>query len=304
MDISTVLCTYNNADRLRVTLQSLCEVAPPEGVTWELITVDNNSTDETETVVKYFCDQLPITHLFEAKQGKSCALNTGVENAQGDLIVFIDDDVKPAPNWLAAYWEAYQDRPEGYYFGGPIESEYEGEPPDADLLRAAFASVSGLDYGPEPCEKPEEGYFIGLNWACPAHHLEQVGPFDESIGLNPETGGAVVGGETDLMSRLENQGVGGWYVPGARLRHFVPASKATLEHIVSRKVATAVSNMYDTESSTPTTVLGLPLGLYKEAALHWADWVLRWVTGRMWKAEYSSWGVWAERVRACHRRGS
>lgn len=300
MDISVVLCTYNNCERLRVTLNSLCQLNVRSGVDWELVTVNNNSTDDTERVIKSLSDRLPITYVHESKQGLSRALNAGVDAARGELIVFTDDDVKPGPDWLTAYWEAYQKRPEEWYFGGPIESEYEGEPPDEDLSRVAPHSVSGFDYGPEACELPSQGYFVGANWACPSEHLQQVGPFDERLGLNAEGG---VGEETDLMSRLEAQGIQGWYVPRAKIQHYVPASKATLEHVLSRKTA-PVTNAYAGDSSLPKTVFGLPLGLYKEAALHGIDWVLRWATGQMWKAEYGSWRVWVERIKAYHRRGS
>ena len=154
MDISVILCTHNSDNRLRTTLESFCQLNRPEGVEWELVAVDNNSTDRTEKVIRTFEGRLPIDYVYEPEQGKSRALNTGVDVAQGELIVFTDDDVKPTPDWLGAYWEAYQKRPEGYYFGGPIDCEYEGDSPDDDLLQAAPPSVSGMDYGSEPHEEP------------------------------------------------------------------------------------------------------------------------------------------------------
>jgi hypothetical protein len=264
------------------------------------VIVNNNSTDDTEQVIKSFSDQLPTTYVYEPEQGLSRARNAGLNAAEGDLIVFTDDDVKPTPSWLIAYWEAYQERSEGYYFGGPIESEFEGEPPDQDLQRAAMLSVTGLDYGPEPKELPSEEIFIGPNWACPIKHLRQVGEFDESLGLNAADGEEVsVGEETDLMSRLEMEGIRGWYVPRAKITHHVPAGKCTLEHITSRQVG-EVNAEFQPEDEGIYTLFGVPVGLYKQAIVTLVDWVIRRVRGKRWKSEYVTWRVWLRRIAVYH----
>jgi glycosyltransferase involved in cell wall biosynthesis len=298
MGISVVLCTYNNDDRLQVTLESLCQLNRPEGVEWELIAVDNNSTDRTEEVIRAFEGRLPIDYVYESEQGKSRALNTGVGVAQGELIVFTDDDVEPTPGWLGAYWEAYQKRPEGYYFGGPIDCEYEGDSPDDDLLQAAPPSVSGMDYGSEP---HEEDLFIGPNWACPAKHLRRAGPFDVELGPNPNTEGDTAAEETDMMVRLREQGVKGWYEPGAKISLFVPASKCTLEHVVSRNIAN-VDAVYPLEEVYE--IFGVPVGMYRQALLRGAMWIVKKGLGRKWKTDYGSWRVWCECIRVYHRKYS
>jgi glycosyltransferase involved in cell wall biosynthesis len=301
MDISVVLCTHNNAERLRVTLNSFCRLNRPEGFEWELVAVNNNSTDGTEEVIKSFVDRLPINYVYEPEQGLSRARNTGLDVAEGELIVFTDDDVKPNPDWLTAYWEAYQERTEGYYFGGPIESEFEGEPPDQDLQRAAMLSVTGLDYGPEPKELPSEEIFIGPNWACPIKHLRQVGEFDESLGLNAADGEEVsVGEESDLMSRLDKEGIRGWYVSRAKIKHFVPVEKCTLEHITSRKVG-EVNAEFQPEDEEIYTLFGVPVGLYKQAIVSLIDWITRRARGKKWKSEYVTWRVWLRRIAVYHK---
>ena len=292
MDLSVILCTYNNADRLRITLNAFCRLNRPEDVEWELVAVNNNSTDGTEQVVQSFTDRLPITYVYEPKQGHNRARNAGLDAAEGDLIVFTDDDVRPSPDWLIAYWDAYQERPEGYYFGGPIESDFEGEPPDDDLLDVAMPSVSGLDYGSEPSE---EDFFIGPNWACPSKYLQKVGPFNEEVGLNPHDEQPSVGGETELMRNLRENGKRGWYVPEAKISHFVPQEKCTLDHVVSRLVGGTGGDIHF-ESSYPTTVLGVPVGMYKAAAEHLFLWKVRKVMGMKWKAKYLGWKIWKNRI--------
>jgi glycosyltransferase involved in cell wall biosynthesis len=262
MDLSVILCTYNNANRLRITLGSFCRLNPPEGVKWELVTVNNNSTDDTEQVIKSFSDQLPTTYVYEPEQGLSRARNAGLNAAEGDLIVFTDDDVNPDPDWLVAYWEAYQDRPEGYYFGGPIESDFENGPPSEDLLEVAMPSVSGLDYGPDPGGLDSQDIFIGPNWACPSQHL-QTETFDEDLGLNASSEGTSVGEETDLMNRLEKKGVEGWYVPRAKINHFVPEEKKKIEHVSKRIISAELKNASKKDEKVKV-ILGIPIGMYKE----------------------------------------
>jgi glycosyltransferase involved in cell wall biosynthesis len=300
-EISVVLCSYNNAQRLRITLQSFCCLERPERIDWELVVVNNNSTDNTEAVIKSFEDQLPIVYVYEPEQGLSHAQNAGLEVARGELIVFTDDDVEPNSNWIQAYWRAYQEHPHQYYFGGPVVSKFGGEVPDDDFLRVAMPSVAGLDYGPHARELSKDEFFIGPNWACPAKFLKRVGKFDPELGLNSATQGTSTGEETDLMKRLEDIGGSGWYIPDAKVKHFVPSKKCTLEHVVGRYTS-QIDSAYTGESEMPKTLFGLPLGLYKAAVLSWGRWIGRRASGMMWKKEYVEWRAAAKLVKAYHNR--
>ena len=103
MDLSVIICTWNRAEYLRQALASLQECRLPAGVEWEVVIVDNNSTDETSAVCQQFLRQDPQRYrcIVEKRQGKSFALNTGVENATGRILAFTDDDVIVDPSWLA-----------------------------------------------------------------------------------------------------------------------------------------------------------------------------------------------------------
>lgn len=299
MDVSVILCTYNNADRLRITLNAFCRLNRPEGVEWELVAVNNNSTDETEHVIHSFADRLPVAYVYEPKQGKSRALNTGLHAAGGDLIVFTDDDVKPSPGWLIAYWDAYRERPEGYYFGGPIESEFEDEPPDDDLLDVAMPSVAGLNYGPEPSE---EDFFVGANWACPSKYLGKVDPFNERLGLRLKAGKEKpsVGEETEVMANLRKNDIKGWYIPEAKIIHYVPDKKCNIEHVVSRMVEQKVD--IESKSKYPSKVFGVPVGMYKAAIEHLISWRFAKMVGNNWKSRYLGWRIWKNRIKKYHSR--
>src|SRR5262245_61059320 len=100
--ISIIICTYNRAEDLGNFLLSLAyQKGLNSSVPWEIVVVDNNSSDGTRTVVDDIRKSkgLNLRYLFEEQQGKSFAMNTGVAQAQGDILAFSDDDVIADPSW-------------------------------------------------------------------------------------------------------------------------------------------------------------------------------------------------------------
>jgi glycosyltransferase involved in cell wall biosynthesis len=102
MDITVVLCTYNRSVILAKALDSLAASTLPANSEWEVLVVDNNSKDQTRTIIEGFCQRHPgrFRYLFEPQQGKSFALNSALREARGDILAFVDDDVTVEPTWL------------------------------------------------------------------------------------------------------------------------------------------------------------------------------------------------------------
>jgi len=100
--VSIILCTYNRCRLLVSALESAAALQVPESIDYEIVVVDNNSKDQTRSVIEGFCSRYPrrFRYLFERQQGKSHALNAGIRNAQGDILAFMDDDVTVEPTWL------------------------------------------------------------------------------------------------------------------------------------------------------------------------------------------------------------
>jgi glycosyltransferase involved in cell wall biosynthesis len=104
--VSIVICTYNGAQNLPETLASLSRVDVPPGLRAELLVVDNGSTDRTPGVVRSV--ELPNTHvrcIREPSRGKSYAYNTGLDAAQGEIILCTDDDIRFPQNWIKGMCE-------------------------------------------------------------------------------------------------------------------------------------------------------------------------------------------------------
>lgn len=235
-DVSVIICTWNSASRLRITLNALAQCHVPSELDWELVLVNNNCTDDTDVVAADFKSRLPLEYVHEARPGLSNARNAGLAAASGKLIIFTDDDVRPEKDWLAAYWSAYSANGERHYFGGPVASEFEEQPSDDELLRLAPWSVKGLDWG-EEVVIGRHMPFIGPNWACPREALDEVGGFDASLGIVGGSKKVSTGEESDVMRRLRGAGYKPCYLPKARLYHFVPSSKIAVSHIAARQEA-------------------------------------------------------------------
>lgn len=109
MMISVIVCTYNRAGLLKTALESVRTMQIPPDLKWELIIVDNNSSDDTEVVIRNFqrIVSFDVRYFFERRQGQSRARNRGIVESRGDVLVFTDDDVIVHPCWLAELRKSY-----------------------------------------------------------------------------------------------------------------------------------------------------------------------------------------------------
>jgi hypothetical protein len=267
VDLSIIIPTRNNSRRLAVTLDALRECHVLNDIEWQVVLVNNNCTDDTDQIAQSYAERLPLVYAREPKQGVSRARNKGLKMASGKLIVFTDDDVKPCPGWIATYWQAYMANPNGFIFGGPVESEFASMVPDEELLRIAPGSVKGLTFGSTARELSAHEGFIGANWACAAAPLKALGGFDVTRGSGVPRQCLQAGEETLLMNRLRSTGLRAWYLPEAAVKHFVPVEKCTLKHIGHRMetygyfVASERCSFSD-YIGTPT-VFGVPVWMYR-----------------------------------------
>src|SRR5438105_1501926 len=102
--ITVLICTWNRSALLAETLDSLARMKNPLAAEWDVVVVDNNSSDGTRQLVldRTASFPVPLTYVFELRQGKSCAMNAGLEHASAPLIGFVDDDVRVSEDWLTA----------------------------------------------------------------------------------------------------------------------------------------------------------------------------------------------------------
>lgn len=230
MRLTTVICTWNRAELLRLTLESMTDVEVPDDVEWGILIVDNNCTDATPDVIASYAERLPLRSLREPRPGKSHALNRAVAEAECDYLLFTDDDVLVEPGWLRAYRDAIRRHPDGVVFGGPIRPWFEGDPPR--WLTEAFSRVefayAALDLGDEPIEITGEQSPFGANLVIRAEEQKST-RYDPDLG--PRPGSGLRGEEVSLVQGLYARGCKGYWVPEATVRHHIPASRQSLDYL-------------------------------------------------------------------------
>jgi glycosyltransferase involved in cell wall biosynthesis len=286
MKYSIVIATYNRADDLRGTLASLAGLTP-DGA-WEVIVVDNNSTDDTRAVVEAAQPgyPVPLTYVFEREQGRSPALNAGIRRAAGDIIVTTDDDVRVEADWLNRAAEGLE-RQQCDYVGGRVLPIWGG--PRPDWLPATngrqWAVIALLDYGPEPMRFGRR-VPLGVNMAFRRSAFDRAGLLDPNTGRKA---GTLLGQEVrEWCIRARAAGVEGCYIPGMVVRHIIPASRLNKAYFrrwfywrgISRARLYQKSGL-DMESPEDTRldfrtvphVLGVPRYLYRKAARTLVEWV-------------------------------
>ena len=152
MRLTVALCTWNRCELLRQALEGMTRLDIPLGVDWELLVINNNCTDATDQVIEKYAPKLPIRRLFEPKPGLSNARNAAVREAQGEYILWTDDDVLVDKGWVTAYVKAFQRWPKAAFFGGPVRPWFATPPPG--WLRRVWSRVADMysirDLGTHP----------------------------------------------------------------------------------------------------------------------------------------------------------
>jgi hypothetical protein len=228
--LTVAVCTWNRATLLARTLAALTRLRIPAGLDWELVVVDNGSSDDTAAVVAGFADRLPVRRLLEPRTGLSHARNAAVAAARGETIVWTDDDVLVEPEWLAAYAAALARWPDADVFGGPILPHFD-EPPPTWLQRGLPQVANAyalLDLGPEPVLFDERRLPFGANYAIRTAAQRRV-PYSPELG---RVGTALRSGEETMVVRaLLAAGACGRWVPEARVAHLVPRARQNLRFL-------------------------------------------------------------------------
>jgi glycosyltransferase involved in cell wall biosynthesis len=208
MDISLIICTRDRCRQLACCLESVRHLTFDRP--WELIIVDNGSTDGTAVVVSEFIKTTKVRaiYLFEPTRGKSAGLNTALKSANGQILAFTDDDCYPAPDFLSKVWSAFDDASVGYIGGRVMLHD------PADYPITINESTTPITYPARSfvCA----GCIQGANMAFRRRVLVDIGGFDPAFGPGASFPAAE---EIEAVSRASAMGWKGGYHPEAVVRH-------------------------------------------------------------------------------------
>jgi glycosyltransferase involved in cell wall biosynthesis len=234
MDITVVICTYNRCESLAKALGSIASSVVPDSLEWEVLVVDNNSRDQTPAVVHDFSSRCPsrFRYLFESKQGKSHALNSGIRAAAGQILAFTDDDVTVDPMWLQNV-TAPMRISQSAGAAGRIRLEPNFHPPHWLAITGPFSLAAPLaaefDRGDQ--EGPLDQLPFGANMAFRKIMFQKYGGFRADLGPNP--GSELRGEDTEFAGRLMAAGEPLSYVPSAVVNHRVAQERVTKKYFRS-----------------------------------------------------------------------
>ncbi len=255
--ISAIICTHNREQYLGAAIDSLLAQTLDS---YEIIVVDNASTDSTAAIAQARTGTGKVRYLYEPTLGLSVARNTGAAAAQGQIVAYLDDDAEASAGWLAALLKVFEENAKVAIAGGKVTLIW---PPDAHpprwLSDDLSSGLGAYDLGDEilyiqqPSLTPR-----GLNYAVRKQFLQDVGGFDTHLG---RVGKNLLSNEEQQLTRLALER--GWqvaYIPDALAAHNVAPARMKPGWFLSRSWWQGISESYREQASGTTGLWQLRSG--------------------------------------------
>ncbi len=267
--LSVVMCTYNRGELLANAVRGVLAQGKTTTPPFELIVVDNHSTDATREIVQRFAAaDGRVRYLYEPRQGLSYARNSGIREARAPLLAFTDDDVRAEPDWVAAIVRAFGEHPEADVVGGRVLPVWPADPP-AWLTRDHWAPLALADYGDAPVAVTAEHpiCLVGANLSFRRGVFDAVGVFATDFQRVKDGVGSLE--DHEFLLRLLRTGRTGIYDPRIVIHAEVQPSR--LEPAYHRRWHTGHGHFHALlrsarmEQTTVGTLFGVPAHLYRQA---------------------------------------
>lgn len=268
MDFSVIVCTYNRAHNLPRCLRALSRMRGEERISWEVVVVDNNSSDDTPAMVQRLAKELPIEirYTHEPKQGLNHARNQGIRASRGRLFAYVDDDIEVGRDWLAALYENFITN-DADAVGGRIHLDPNVRLPKWIRDDETKGFLGFQDYGDEPFRMDgKRRYPYGGNMAFNRRVVERIGYFNPLLGRKGEgrkRSELFKGAETDYFHRLADAGDARiFYEPKAIVYHQVQPHQLTKRYFRTIHSNAGYQRAYYDDTQFPHTIFGVPRYYY------------------------------------------
>ncbi len=221
--ISAIISTYNREQFLEGLFESILNQTVSFD-DYEIVIVNNNSTDNTEAICKEFIlehKKINCYYCVETKQGLSYGRNRGIHESKGEFVTFLDDDAVIAPDFFKKTIEFFEAHPSVNAIGGKILLQYMQKRPD--WYNPFIAPILGYFNPGDKTQIFRGNYFRGSNMSFRKEVFERLGDFDVRLG---RSGQNLYGSEEkELFYRFKDNGETMWYVPEAIVYHLVPIER-------------------------------------------------------------------------------
>ncbi|MGJ3253843.1 MAG: hormogonium polysaccharide biosynthesis glycosyltransferase HpsE [Elainellaceae cyanobacterium] len=279
IDFTVAIPTYNGASRLPALLDRVRSQIETDSFHWEVIVVDNNSSDATADVVKHYqehwLDHSSLRYCFEPEQGLAYARQRAIDEAAGDLIGFLDDDNLPARDWVASAYAFAQTHPRAGGYGGQIHGDYETPPPPNFKRIQSFLAIrergnTAHRYDAETLSLPPGAAMVVRQsvWqACVPSRLKLVGRVN---------GSSLSGEDYEALLHIYYAGWEIWYCPTMHTYHQIPAQRLGRDYLLSlvKGAGLCVCQlrlMYVPSWKKPLVIAKIMLGSMRRAVRHWLN---------------------------------
>jgi len=270
MDFSVIVCTYNRAHNLPACLGKLALQEGVGDLVWEVVVVDNNSTDGTKDAVGELARKLPIAvrYVFEPEQGLNYARNRGVTESTGRYFSFVDDDIAVSPRWLASLYGTLTEN-DADAAGSCIHLDERVQLPRW-IVPEMYGFLGYQDYGAAPFRMDgRKQYPFGGNMSFDRRVVDRIGLFDPKLGrkgAGRKRSELFKGAETDYFRRLADVGGRIFYTPDAVVYHQVLPFQLEKRYFRTIHFNAGYQKALFEASEYPRAFLGVPFFLYRQFA--------------------------------------
>lgn len=281
--LSIVLPTYNRAAELPVAIKSALDQTASSDC-YEIVVVDNNSTDGTADVLRELARQYSgrVFGVLETRQGVAYARQAGIAAARAELVAFFDDDVRVSREWVATILGTFERHADIDVVGGKVLPAW-SVPPPSWLTAVHWAPLALQDFGDEEMFVSRENPrgLISANLACRKRVFERLGGFSPQFQRVKDGIGSLE--DDEWIRRLWRAGGRAVYVPDLVTYTDVPASRLTRTY--HRRWHKGHGRFYamlranEMERSTVGAVLGVPAHLYRSAMADVVGWIRAAIAG-------------------------
>ena len=300
--VTVIICTYNRCEMLAKALDSVATAILPTPDEWEVLVVDNNSTDQTYDVVEGFRQRYSgrFRYVLEPRQGVSYARNAGIRESRGDVLAFMDDDVTVDPEWLGNLTAALH-RGDWAGAGGRIIPVWKSQPPRWLPIERphALAPFVSFDLGSEPGPLSEPPF--GANMAFRKEVFEKYGGFRTDLGRCADN--LLSNEDTEFGRRLLTGGERLRYEPSAVMLHPVSEDRVRKEYVLGWWFGKGRADIAERELPVGTkwSLCRIPLFLIRRLVRWSMQWMITTHPSSRFYCKLTVWNL-AGQIVECYRR--
>ncbi len=288
MDFTVVICTYNRFKNLPMCIEALERQQNADKINWEVLFVDNNSTDKTKATIAELIKKstLKIRYAFESSQGLNHARNLGIKESKGKYLAYLDDDITVSEKWLNSIYQSLVTN-DADATGGRIHLDPAVVLPSWITKNPEMYGFLGFqDYGDKALQVDGiKQYPFGGNMAFSRAVVDRIGLFNTKLGRKGEgskKNELFKGAETDYFHRLSAlDGTKIFYAPDAIVYHHILPHQLTKQYFLTIHRNAGYQKAFNDSNEYSRRFLGAPLFIFPQTTRAIGKYVVQMLTEGM-----------------------